>query len=199
MRNRARVLAALLGLASGLAHSDGSRAMDTSTRDRIVAAAARDHRWNAADVDVRDNAELDRGACRFFLAVNAKVPSHDVGNYAQLGDGRVAGVDVSGNDAAAAILKACGADAPADWWASVVARFSGDVGGLVLTADGNPFAIKKIRDAGVDFKPPALTRSGDAATLTFFTMDIGANRAFLATATLSASGVLTVQTKPVKR
>ena len=171
--------------------------MDTSTRDRIAAAAARDHQWKAGDVDVRANEELDKAGCSFFVAVNARQPSHDVGNYALLGDGRIAGVDVSGNAAAAELLKACGKEASADWWAAVVARFSNQVGGLVLTADGNPFAIRKIRDAGVEFKAPSLVRGAGAATLTFFTMDIDANQAHQATATLAADGTLSVRTQPV--
>ena len=194
---RAGSVFALLGVALGVFHMDGSHAMDDSTRDRIVAAAAREHGWKAADVDVRTNEELDKAGCSFFVAVNARAPSHDVGNYAVLDDGRIAGVDPTGNAAAAALLKGCGKEASADWWAAVVARFSGDVGGLVLTSDGNPFAIKRIRDAGIEFKPPSLVRGAGAATLTFFTMDVNANQAFLATAVLSEAGTLSVRTQPV--
>ncbi|HEY0230518.1 MAG TPA: hypothetical protein VGC55_04650 [Dokdonella sp.] len=171
--------------------------MDEVTRERMVAAAARTYRWSAADVEVRPHEELDRAGCRFFIAVNTREPAHVVGNYALLPDRRLAGVNPTGNAAAAALLQACGQGAPADWWADVLVRFSDQVGGLVLTADGNPFAIRKVKDAGVEFAAPVLTRD-DATRLSFFVMDIGLGVPSRVQAVLSDDGTLDIQVTPVQ-
>lgn len=196
MGNAPRVLAAL-GLTLALPYANGREPMDDATRGRIAAAAAQAYDWKAADVEVRPHEELDRGGCHFYIALDTSGPAHAVGNYAVLDDRRIAGVDVRGNAAATLLLRQCGKDAPADWWASVVARFSGEVGGLVLTADGNPFAIRKIKDAGVAFAPPALVREGDATTLSFFVMDVGIDTPYRVQAVLPAEGPLAIAAKPV--
>ncbi|MEP7044877.1 MAG: hypothetical protein ABI843_17575 [Dokdonella sp.] len=198
MSLRARRALFSLGVALAVTPLYGRETMDEVTRERMAAAAARTYHWIAADVEVRPNDELDRDGCHFFMAIDTNAASHAVGNYALLADGRLAGVDITGNAAAAALLKACGRGASADWWASVVVRFSEQVGGLVLTADGNPFAIRKIKDAGVEFVPPALERDGDATRLAFFVMDVGLNQPSHVQADLSASGTLDVAVTPVQ-
>lgn len=190
------ILLLATALAQAAAAADGRTAMDKAMRERVVAAAAQAHGWKAADLDVRPNEELDRAGCRFYLVVN-ETPAHAVGNYAVLPDHRVAGVDVRGNEAAALLLRQCGGDAPADWWASVVTRFSDDIGGLLLTADGNPFAIRKVREAGATFTPPTLVRADDGARLSFFVIDVGIDTPYRVEVTLPAQGPISISSQPL--
>jgi hypothetical protein len=169
--------------------------MSEATRDRIVAAAAKDQRWNAAKVKLVPKAELDRAGCSFYAAVPEDRAVSAPGYFGLLPDGRVAGIDVRGDDAAAALLAACGREAPADWWATVVARFSSSIGGSVLTEDGNPFGIRKVRERGATFAPPTLNRGTTGAELSFFVYDAELQVPYQVRAQLSADGKLRVDSK----
>jgi hypothetical protein len=165
------------------------------TRGRIVAAAAKDQRWNAAKVKLMPKAELDRPGCSFYTAVPEDRAVSAPGYFGLLPDGRVAGIDVRGNDAAAALLAACGKEAPADWWATVIARFSDSIGGSVLTAAGNPFGIRKVGERGATFAPPTLSRSAKGTELSFFVYDADLQVPHQVRAALSVDGKLQVDSR----
>lgn len=169
--------------------------MSEATRERIVAAAAKDQHWDAAKVKVMPKTELDRAGCSFYTAVPEDRAVSAPGYFGLLPDGRVAGIDVRGDDAAAALLTACGREAPADWWAIVVARFSDSIGGSVLTAGGNPFGIRKVRERGATFAPPTLSRSATGDVLSFFVYDAELQVPHQVRALLSADGKLRVDSK----
>ena len=169
--------------------------MTEATRERIVAVAAKDQHWNAATVKLVPKAELDRAGCSFYTAVPQDRAVSAPGYFGLLPDGRVVGIDVRGDDAAAALLTACGRDAPADWWATVIARFSDSIGGSVLTADGNPFGIRKVRERGATFVPPTLNRSAAGAELSFFVYDAELQVPHQVHALLTAEGKLRVDSK----
>lgn len=169
--------------------------MSEATRDRIVAAAAKDQRWNAAQVKLVPKAELDREGCAFYAAVAEDRAAPAPGYFGLLPDGRVAGIDLRGDDAAAVLLASCGRDAPADWWATVVARFSGSIGGSVLTQEGNPYGIRRVRERGATFAPPALTRSPAGAELAFFSYDAELKQPYQVRAMLSPDGKLKVESR----
>lgn len=171
--------------------------MSESTRERIVAAAAKELHWNAARVKLVPKQELDRDGCSFYAAVPEDRAVSAPGYFGLLPDGRVIGIDVRGDEAAAALLTACGKEAPADWWATVVARFSQSIGGSVLTADGNPFGIRKVRERGANFAPPSLTRNAAGAELSFFVYDAELQIPYQVHAKLSAEGQLRVDAKPL--
>ncbi len=166
-----------------------------TTRERIVAAAAKNQQWNAAKIKLMPKAELDRAGCSFFTAVPEDRATSAPGYFALLPDGKVAGIDLRGDAAAAALLATCGKEAPADWWATVIARFSDSIGGSVLTADGNPYGIRKVRERGATFAPPALSRSAAGTELSFFVYDAELQVPHQVHALLSADGKLRVDSK----
>lgn len=169
--------------------------MSEATRERIVAAAAKDQRWSADKVRLVPKSELDRAGCSFYAAVPEDRAAPMPGYFGLLPDGRVAGIDLRGDDAAAVLLHTCGKEAPADWWATVVVRFSSSIGGAVLTADGNPYGIRRVRERGAEFAPPAVSRNGAAAELRFFTYDAELKVPYQVRAELSAEGRLKVDAK----
>ena len=63
--------------------------MSETTRDRIVAAAAKDQHWNAAKVKLVPKEELDRPGCSFFVAVPEDRAVSAPGYFGVLPDGRV--------------------------------------------------------------------------------------------------------------
>lgn len=170
--------------------------MENAVRTRISAAAAQTGGWHVADVKVKPNEDLDRGGCTFLLAYNTKAVDAFPLNYALLPDGRIAGVDLTGMAAATALLRDCGKDADANWWAAVVTRFSGKAGGTPLTADSFASQIDVVRKAGIAFKPPTLTRTHGTTRLEFFSlgvaMPIGTYIPYHIVATLPQQGELTV-------
>jgi hypothetical protein len=171
--------------------------MSEATRDRIVAAAAKDRHWNPAHVRLVPKGELDRAGCSFYAAVPQDRAVPAPGYFGLLPDGRVVGIDLRGDEAAAALLAACGPEAPADWWATVVARFSASIGGSVLTEGGNPYGIRKVRERGATFAPPTLARTAAGTELGFFTYDAELKVAHHVRALLSADGKLKVDSKPL--
>lgn len=177
--------------------------MDNAIRTRIAAAAAQSSHWQAADVVVKPNEDLDRAGCTFLLAYNGKIADAFPLNYALLPNGRIAGVDLTGLAAATALLRACGKAADANWWATVVTRFSGEAGGMPLTADSFASQIDQVRETGVEFKPPTLTRSDGTARLEFFSlgvaMPVGTYIPHQVVATLPERGELTVTVKKLQR
>jgi hypothetical protein len=191
-----QLIALAIGASGGShASAEGKAMMSEATRDRIVAAAAKDQRWNAAQVKLVPKEELDRAGCSFYAAVPEDRAAHAPGYFGLLPDGRVVGIDLRGDDAAAALLAACGREAPADWWATVVARFSDRIGGSVLTESGNPFGIRKVRERGATFAPPALRRSAEGTELSFFVYDAELQVPHQVQALLSADGKLRVESK----
>ena len=144
--------------------------IDNATRTRIVTAAvAANSDWQTADVEVSPDGVLDlnRNGCIFMVAVNPHVWDGILSRYVLLPDGRIAGVDITGNAAAATVLRLCGQDADANWWAHIIVRLS-EAAGAVPVINGVPDAFAKLVKAGLDVKPPTLTRSEGATTVEFF-------------------------------
>lgn len=194
------VLVSLMTAVSACADQKGAQTMDHATRERITAAAAASRHWDAADIAIKPNEDLDRGECRFLLAYNPHAPGTFPANFAVLPDGRIAGaagVDVTGNAAATALLRTCGQQADADWWAAVVTRFSDQAGGMPLTKDSFSSQIKEVEATGATFQPPTLKHAGGASTLEFFSlgtvMPVGGYIPYHVTAVLPEHGSLTIQ------
>ncbi|MEH6420069.1 hypothetical protein [Pseudomonas sp. CGJS7] len=155
--------------------------------------------WKSEDVKILDNHALDRNQCKFFRAVHKRRMDGATLELATLPDGRVVGGDPSQGDssAAASILSQCGNDSPAEWWAEVVARFSGKAAGRVVKSERDAYDIGEIEKRGGHFAPPVLERSGDATHLQFFGIQYEPNRPFKVSATLSKHGDLVVTSEPL--
>ena len=159
------------------AAEQGLRSIDNASRARIVAAAvaaAGESDWQTADVKVEPDvvSGLNRNGCIFMVAFNRQIMDGILFHYALLPDGRIAGVDITGNAAAAAGLRLCGQQADATWWADIVARLS-EAAGIAPVSDGFSAAFDNLRKAGLDVKPPTLVRSETATTVEFFARGFG--------------------------
>lgn len=185
--------AVALGLL-GAACAQGAK-MDSTDTQAPLEQAAIAAGWQADDIELVAERRLDHGGCRFHTALRRKTFEAPALALAVLPDGEVV---VGDDDASAArVLEACGADAPADWWAEVVARFARGVGGKVVRPS-NAADIEAIGQQGGAYQPPVLDTRGNARHLRFQTMHHEPRHAVSVMATLAA-GVLTVETTPVTR
>lgn len=169
-------------------------AMTRTIEDRARDAAAQRRGWKPATVRVKHVQRLSRDGCAVYAAMPTDRTAHAAAYFAELADGRLAGDDPRGDAAAAAVLRACGHGAPADWWAQIVSSFGDSVGGAVLTADGDPYAIRRLRERGVAFEPPALKAgAGGATELRFFAVEPDRDALLHVLARLGADGRLEVE------
>jgi hypothetical protein len=182
--------------------SHEGRTMTRSTEDRARAAAAQRRGWNADATRVKRADHLSREGCEVLAVLPTDRASHGAVYFAVLPDGSLAGDDVRGDAAAAAVLMACGRGAPAQWWAQIMAAFGTGVGGTLVTAEGNPSAVRKIRDLEVEFEPAVLTAgAGGGFELSFFAYDPDRAKPHRVQARLGADGSLDIQRRelPVRR
>lgn len=162
----------------------------TGESHAVKNAAAKDFGWDPGDVQVATVGKLDRNNCTFFRATNTAQKDRAPAEYAVLPNGEVVGAKN-----AAAVLNACGRGAPAEWWAQVVTRLSGEVRGVVVDPKNAPSALRKIRAAGNEWSPPALRSTGTSTTVSFYTIHYEEGAPYEVNAALSASGALTVETR----
>lgn len=156
--------------------------------------------WKAQDVDVLDNSGLNRAGCRFYNAVHKSRMDGVAVELAELPDGNVvATVPGRGEDAAASILTQCGADAPADWWAEVVARFAGKSLGRVVKTREAAYDIGEIENRGAQFHEPVLERDGTVTHVSFYTIRYEPSQPFRVSARLSSPMSLTVSAEPLAK
>lgn len=164
-------------------------------RDQVRAvktAAATEREWDPSDITVGSVSDLDRGGCAFYRASNEAQLDSQPTHYAVLPDGQVVGSVATDPSALAAVLRACGHDAPAEWWAQVITRFSGEVGGVVVDPETAPSAVRKIREAGAEYAPPTLVTDSGSTTVTFYVMHYEEGTPYRVTAVLSGDGTLRV-------
>jgi len=179
--------------------------MDNAARTRIVnaavaAASSRRSKWQAADIGVNPTSipGLDRNGCIFMVAHNPHVKDGILLYYAFLPDGRIAGVDITGNAAAATVLRLCGEQADANWWADVVACLSEDATGVMPVIYGVPNVFADLVRAGLDVKPPTLARSEGATTVEFFARPLELQWPLHIKATLPDQGDLMIIVKRLR-
>lgn len=157
----------------------------------VTAAVARDHGWSKDQIVVGSMDALSVGGCEVYRVSNrARLDSQPV-HYAVLPDGTlVSGSQRGGDSGAEAVLRACGQNAPAEWWAQVVSRFA-PVGG-VMVDDHAPSAIRRIRQSGAASYQPVLQPKDGAKVLTFYSNDYERSTTYRVTATLDAAGKLSI-------
>jgi len=168
---------------------------DTASQvSAIESAVTTDHGWNPGDVQIGSVSRLDRNGCMFYRATNTARLDSQPAEYVALPDGQVVG---AGETSAATVLQACGKDAPAEWWAQVITRFSDKVRGVVADPETTPSALRKIREAGGEYTPPTLSTDAGSTKITFYTMHYEESAPYEVKAVLSSDGTLRVDTRKV--
>jgi hypothetical protein len=180
-------LLAGLGVAAGAA--EGTK-MDDKLRQKIAETAGAQQGWKVEDVRVDEVERLRRPSCSFYTVGHKVRPIAHLANYAVLGGQQVIGA--GDGSVAAKILDACGDGAPPDWWAEIVTRFHGDLGGGLVLRDEKtrPDVVRKMIDAGEAFAPPVLDK--ERQSLTFLLLNPETNVLYRIQATRIGSGPVDV-------
>lgn len=150
-----------------------------------------------ADIELSALPALDFEGCHFLRATHRARLGSQPGQFAVLPDQRVVDSYAKDGASAEAILRACGAKAPAGWWASIVTAFGG-VGGVLVDPENAPSAIRKIRQAGEAYAPPALGADGEDRTLTFYVIHYEENLTYKVQARLRKDEGFEVTRTPMK-
>lgn len=153
--------------------------------------------WQSQDVEILPNATLNRAGCSFYTAVHKRRMDGPAIELAELPDGSVVSGAPADVAAAASLLARCGADAPADWWAEVVARFSGKAAGRVVKSREQAYDVGEIEKHGETFHAPVLEQAGDSTQLRFYSIRYEPSQPFRVSARLSSQGALTVTNEPL--
>ena len=168
---------------------DLSKEMQQAAKARVAEALG----GSTADVELSAEPELDFGGCHFLRATHRARPGSHSGHFAILPDDRVVDSFAEHSASADAILRACGAQASAEWWAQVVTRFGG-IGGVLVDPKNAPSAVRKIQQAGEAYAPPALDANRRA--ITFFVIHYEENHPYKVRAQLDdASGIQISRTR----
>lgn len=164
--------------------------MDDKIRQKIAEAAGAEYGWKLEEVRTDEVERLRRSSCSFYTAANAVRPLSYQANYAVLPKDEVIGI--SDPDAAAKILDTCSAGAPADWWAEIITRFHGDLGGGIVLSDEQvrPDITRKLMQAGMKFTPPAF--GDDKQSVSFLLLEPETYILYRVQATRSAGGPIQV-------
>ena len=168
---------------------------DSSIREKIVASVAQDLDWNTDDVVVQSSEALSTGQCKFYRASNRALPDAGVVHYGLPDDGALIG---GANDrlATAEVLRRCGGQADATWWANVVSAFDGQAAGRPVLPE-DKLSISLIASAGGSYFAPRLTTTGGQAVAEFFVIQ-HATQPFVIKASLPRQGPLEVVATPVR-
>ena len=187
----AATIAAVIGLHQPEVHAvEMSKEAQRAAKARVAEALG----GSAADVELSAEPELDFGGCRFLRATHRARPGSHSGQFAVLPDDRMVDSFAADGASADAILRACGAQASAEWWAQVVTRFGG-VGGVLVDPQNAPSALRRIREAGETYAPPTL--DGARRAITFFVIHYEENRPYKVQAQLADAGGLKITRTPL--
>lgn len=143
--------------------------MDEQVQRKIAEAAHAEYGWKPAEVRVDEVEQLRRSTCSFYTAGNTAHPLSFEANYALLPGDKVVGI--GDENAVRKILDTCSEGTSADWWAEIITRFDGEIGGgLVLTDESErPDIVRKLDKAGMKFTAPKFTH--DKQNVTFLLLD----------------------------
>jgi len=167
---------------------------DKAALKQVAAAAQAELKWAPDEVSIFEVETLRRPGCAVYMVGNARRPVPYQRYYAVLG-GTV--VSQTSENALAKVLDACGAKAPAQWWAEAVTLFHRELGsGLVLAdATTNHGATAVIVAAGKKLTPPERGRDG---TLHYFLLDPELFAVYEVRARRGPEGVMSLDKSPVK-
>lgn len=173
--------------------------LDNKIREKIIDAVHKEHGWKTNEVRVDEIDRLRHGSCSFYTAGHTVRPLSYQLNYAVLSGDVV--VSTSDDQALTKILKACGSDAPAGWWAEVITDFHQELGSGVVLHDArqNAGAVRKVQDAKRDFVPPAFAQEGGGAhkTVKYYLLDPEAFIVYWVEAIENKDGSISVSKKQV--
>ncbi|MGH8081433.1 MAG: hypothetical protein ACREP7_12740 [Lysobacter sp.] len=164
--------------------------IDHAVHDRIVSTTGKVYQWKSDDTVIDLDTQLSTDACSVYRASNRTLPGAGVVTYAVLPNGQLAGGENQAQ-AAADVLRSCGAGKSAAWWSRVVSSFIGNAVGLVIDKD-NRLAIGAVEETGQVYAEPRLERNGAGATLDYFVMRQATQPARVH-ASLPASGPLQIE------
>lgn len=167
--------------------------MDEKIVEKISKIIQAERGWKADEIEIEEEESLKRGSCSFYTALsNVRMLSY-LPNYAVISGDTVVGI--SDKQAVSKILNACGSDAPAEWWAEIVTRYSQELGnGLVLKNEKeHTDAIAIIKAAKKDFAPPTFSEDAGGKTVTYFLLEGEAYIVYLVQATHGKDGNVTVK------
>jgi hypothetical protein len=164
--------------------------MDDTLHQKIANAVHTEYGWKIEEVALDEVERLHRGSCSFYTARSTTRPLSYQPNYAVLRGTDVIGI--SDHSAAAKILDACSTDAPAEWWAEIIARFHQDAGGGIVLSNESvrPDIARKLAQAGKAFTPP--TFGDDKKSVSFLLFDPEAYILYSIKATRTSSGQIEV-------
>ena len=162
-----RVILGML-LAMSLALAEG-KSMDGKIQKKIAEAAHTEYGWKLDQIRVDELEGLRRPTCSFYTAGNAVRPLSYEGNYALLPGNHVVGI--GDEQAASKILDTCSEGTSANWWAEIITRFTGDLGGGLVLSDENerPDIVRKLAGAGLKFTAP--TFGENKSSVSFLLLD----------------------------
>ncbi|MEN4903164.1 hypothetical protein [Luteimonas sp. TWI1437] len=192
----ARMLGSALLLALATTACARDTTMDHTDRHDALLEAATAAGTHGEDIEILRNTRLNHAGCQFHTALVKDRFDAPERALATLPDGTV----VAAGDAAglARLLSTCGADAPADWWADVVARFADAVEGKAVHAR-NAADIEAIAALGGAYAAPSLERTGAGAVLRFVAIAYEPTRAAEVVARLQGDAAIEVTATPVAR
>lgn len=167
--------------------------IDRATKNLVLRTAVKEHGWKPGDVRIGAVEKLERNGCSFYRATNTAQVGRPPSEYALLPNGEIVGAN-----GAEKVLRACGKDAPAEWWAQVVTRLSGKVRGLVVAPRSAPTAVRKMRAAGKEWTPPKMVAAAGTTSLVFYTMHYEEGVPYEVKVALPAKGALSVTSKVVQ-
>ncbi len=167
--------------------------MDDSIRLKIANKVHDEHAWKVDEVRVDEVENLRHGSCSFYTAGHNVRPLSYQLNYALLSGDTI--LSVSDNGAVSRILDACGADAPAAWWAEIITRFHKDLGaGMVLTdSKRNIGAMDLIKKAEKEFMPPKLSDDAGNKVVSFYLLEPEEFVVYFVKATRAKDSKITVE------
>jgi hypothetical protein len=160
--------------------------------EKIANSVKKEHDWKTDQIRIDDVPELRLGSCSFYAVRHTVRPLSYVLNYAVLSAENV--LSDSDHQAASKILNACGSDAPAGWWAEILARFHPQVGpGIVLQdAKQNFGAMDQIQTAKKEFAPPKFTDDKDGKSVSFYLLEPEEFTVYFVKATRNKDNTITV-------
>jgi hypothetical protein len=162
--------------------------MDDTIQRQVAQAALAEHGWKPDEVRVDAVEGLGRQGCAVYTVAHTVKPLSYQGVYAVLPGGRLVGR--KDPLALEAVLDACGAGAPAIWWAEVVTWFHPRLGAGVALRDEQhkPSVTRKLAARGQPFTAPALGSEGGTQVLRFLLLEPEANLVFEVRATRAPGG-----------
>jgi hypothetical protein len=173
--------------------------MDQKIVEKISKTVEAQRGWKANEFEIEEEESLNRGSCSFYTALSKVQMLSYLPNYAVISGETV--LSIRDKQAVSKILNACGSDAPANWWAEIVTRYSQELGnGVVLTnASEFPNVIEKIRAAKKEFAPPTFSDDASGKTVSFALLEGEGMLVYFVKATRGKDGNVTVtKSAPLK-